>query len=72
MCIRDRLKEAPQSTGGEDFSWYLEHVPGSMARLGAWTGKGERPDLHQPDIVFDERALGIGIRLFAGVIDQFR
>lgn len=66
------LKEAPQSTGGEDFSWYLEHVPGSMARLGAWTGKGERPDLHQPDIVFDERALGIGIRLFAGVIDQFR
>ena len=23
--------QAPQSSGGEDFSWYLEHVPGSMA-----------------------------------------
>ena len=34
------LKEAPQSSGGEDFSWYLEHVPGSMARLGTWNGKG--------------------------------
>ncbi|AEI10117.1 Metal-dependentamidase/aminoacylase/carboxypeptidase [Corynebacterium resistens DSM 45100] len=66
------LKEAPQSSGGEDFSWYLEHVPGSMARLGTWNGKGERPDLHQPDIVFDERALRVGIRMFAGVVEQFR
>lgn len=66
------LREAPQSTGGEDFSWYLEHVPGSMARLGAWDGKGDKPDLHQPDIVFDERAIGVGIRMFAGVVDQFQ
>lgn len=66
------LKEAPQSSGGEDFSWYLEHVPGSMARLGTWNGRGDKPDLHQPDIIFDERALTVGIRLFAGVVDQFR
>ena len=66
------LREAPQSSGGEDFSWYLEHIPGSMARLGTWNGQGEKPDLHQPDIIFDERALTVGIRLFAGVIDQFR
>lgn len=66
------LKEAPQSSGGEDFSWYLEHVPGSMARLGSWSGHGPKPDLHRPDIVFDERCLGVGIRLFAGVIDQYR
>lgn len=66
------LREAPQSSGGEDFSWYLEHVPGSMARLGSWNGAGEKPDLHQPDIVFDERSIGVGIRLFAGVIEQFR
>lgn len=65
------LVEAPQSSGGEDFSWYLEHVPGAMARLGAWNGQGEMPDLHKPDIVFDERAIGIGVRLFAGVIDQY-
>lgn len=66
------LREAPQSSGGEDFSWYTEHVPGSMARLGSWTGKGVRPDLHQPDIVFDERCIAVGVRLFAGVVDQFR
>ena len=23
-----------QSMGGEDFAWYLESVPGAMARLG--------------------------------------
>ncbi|KAB3522941.1 amidohydrolase [Corynebacterium sp. zg254] len=65
------LKEASQSSGGEDFSWYLEEVSGSMARLGCWDGTGEhRPDLHQPDIVFDERALAIGVRLFASTLDQ--
>ncbi|WP_396164716.1 amidohydrolase [Corynebacterium sp.] len=65
------LQEAPQSSGGEDFSWYLEHVPGAMARLGAWTGSGEKPDLHQPNIVLDEACLPVGIRMFAGVVDQF-
>ena len=27
----------PQSLGGEDFAWYLTHVPGAMARLGTRT-----------------------------------
>lgn len=66
------LQEAPQSSGGEDFSWYLEHVPGSMARLGAWNGEGEKADLHQADIVFDETCIPVGVRLFAGVLEQFR
>lgn len=65
------LQEAPQSSGGEDFSWYLEHVPGAMARLGAWTGEGEKPDLHQPNIVLDEACIPVGVRLFAGVVEQF-
>lgn len=62
--------EAPQSSGGEDFSWYLEHVPGTMARLGCWSGKGPRQDLHQGDLVVDERAIGVGVRLFAATIDR--
>ena len=66
------LVEASQSSGGEDFSWYLEYVPGSMARLGSWDGTGEhRPDLHQADIVFDERALAVGVRLFGETVEQF-
>lgn len=63
--------EAPQSSGGEDFSWYLEHVPGAMARLGCWSGEGDRQDLHQGDLLVDERAIGVGVRLFAGLIDEY-
>ena len=63
--------QAPQSSGGEDFSWYLEQVPGSMARLGCWSGDGEMHDLHMGDLVVDERAIGAGIKLFASVVEQF-
>ncbi len=63
--------EAPQSSGGEDFSWYLEHVPGAMARLGSWSGEGDRQDLHQGDLLVDERAIGVGVRLFAATIDEY-
>ena len=35
-----------QSSGGEDFAWYLEHVPGAMARLGVWSGTGPMRDIH--------------------------
>ena len=36
----DVLSDTRQSGGGEDFSWYLEEVPGAMARLGVWSGRG--------------------------------
>ncbi|WP_424324977.1 amidohydrolase [Gordonia sp. (in: high G+C Gram-positive bacteria)] len=60
--------DTPQSPGGEDFAWYLETVPGAMARLGVWSGVGPQCDLHQPNFDIDERALGIGIATLAGVI----
>ncbi|SER37742.1 amidohydrolase [Streptomyces sp. yr375] len=54
-----------QSLGGEDFSWYLERVPGAMARLGVRT-PGERTvrDLHQGDFDADESAITVGVELF--------
>ncbi|MHA6792843.1 amidohydrolase [Pseudonocardia bannensis] len=52
-----------QSSGGEDFAWYLEHVPGSMARLGVWPGHGPMRDIHQPTFDLDERALPVGVRV---------
>ncbi|MET9832748.1 M20 family metallopeptidase [Streptomyces sp. NPDC006385] len=54
-----------QSLGGEDFSWYLEHVPGAMARLGVRT-PGDRigRDLHQGDFDVDESAIKVGVELF--------
>ncbi|MFJ9628677.1 amidohydrolase [Streptomyces sp. NPDC101175] len=61
-----------QSLGGEDFSWYLERVPGAMARLGV-RRPGERTvrDLHQGDFDADESAITAGVELFtaAALID---
>ncbi|MEV0854119.1 M20 family metallopeptidase [Nocardia fluminea] len=66
----DALADTPQSGGGEDFSWYLEEVPGAMARLGVWSGVGEQLDLHQPTFDLDERALAVGVRTLTNVILQ--
>lgn len=62
------LSDTPQSGGGEDFSWYLEEVPGAMARLGVWSGFGERLDIHQPTFDLDERALAVGVRVLANLV----
>ncbi|WP_112469579.1 M20 family metallopeptidase [Streptomyces triticisoli] len=59
------VEDTAQSLGGEDFSWYLEQVPGAMARLGVRT-PGERTvrDLHQGDFDADESAIRVGVELF--------
>ncbi|MGH3906776.1 MAG: amidohydrolase [Pseudonocardiaceae bacterium] len=59
----DTLVGTEQSSGGEDFGWYLEHVPGSLARLGVWSGEGPQRDLHQSTFDLDERALPLGVRV---------
>jgi amidohydrolase len=66
----DVLADTRQSGGGEDFSWYLEEIPGAMARLGVWSGEGPQLDLHQPTFDLDERALGIGVRVMVNIIEQ--
>jgi len=66
----DALADTQQSGGGEDFSWYLEEVPGAMARLGVWGGDGPQFDLHQPNFDLDERALGIGVRVLVNIVER--
>ncbi|WP_166133653.1 amidohydrolase [Nocardioides ochotonae] len=56
-----------QSLGGEDFGWYLDHLPGAMMRLGTRTPGGPTYDLHQGDLRVDERAVAIGAKVLAGV-----
>ncbi|MGW3264581.1 amidohydrolase [Streptomyces sp. NPDC001056] len=62
---RESVESTEQSLGGEDFSWYLEHVPGAMARLGV-RRPGERTvrDLHQGDFDADEHAITVGVEMF--------
>ena len=66
----EALADTRQSGGGEDFSWYLEDVPGAMARLGVWSGVGPQLDLHQPTFDLDERALGVGVRVLVNIVEQ--
>jgi len=56
-----------QSLGGEDFGWYLHHVPGAMGRLGTRTPGGATYDLHQGNLHIDERATAIAARVLAQV-----
>ncbi len=58
--------QSPQSLGGEDFAWYLETIPGALARLGTRVpGSTASYDLHQPTFDVDERAIGVGVRVLA-------
>lgn len=51
-----------QSMGGEDFAWYLDRVPGSLARLG--TRRADQSlDLHSGRFDVDERSIAVGVRL---------
>jgi len=54
-----------QSLGGEDFAWYVESVPGAMARLGTRTLGGRTYDLHQGNIRIDDRAVVVGAKVLA-------
>jgi len=60
----DRVIEAELSMGGEDFAFYLEHVPGAMIRLGVgFPGSDTAFDIHQSAFDVDERAIGYGVRV---------
>ncbi|AVZ40861.1 MULTISPECIES: M20 family metallopeptidase [unclassified Dietzia] len=60
----DGVGTAVQSSGGEDFAWYTEEIPGVYLRLGVWDGESEETDLHHPGFVLDEAALPHGARIF--------
>jgi amidohydrolase len=63
----EHVLSTPQSLGGEDFAWYLQRVPGSMARLGVRTPGDKTPrDLHQSTFVADESAIATGVEVLAG------
>ena len=63
---------AKPSMGCEDFANYLDHVPGSLFRLGCMPPRRSAPPLHAPDFDIDERALVIGAKILArSVVNYF-
>jgi amidohydrolase len=61
------VAETPQSMGGEDFSWYLEYVPGALARLGVGR-TAANVDLHRATFDVDEGAITMGVRLLVQTV----
>jgi amidohydrolase len=52
----------PQSLGGEDFSWYLQSVPGALVRLGVRDPESEdEVDLHRGDFDIAEGSIETGV-----------
>lgn len=60
---------AEKAMFGEDFAYYLQHVPGTFIHLGC---RNEELDcvypLHHPKFNLDEACLKVGMRLFANLI----
>ena len=59
------------SMGSEDFSYYLEHVPGAMFRLGVAGDQIGHAPLHTSVFDIDERALAVGSKLFAAAVINY-
>ena len=61
----DSVVSTDQSMGGDSFAWYLDHVPGTYARLGVHDPASSAPrlDLHASTFDVDERAIGVGVRV---------
>ncbi len=55
------------SLGGEDFAFYLKHVPGCFVRFGAVKQGLENVPAHSPKFDFDEAVLPIGAKFLAEV-----
>jgi amidohydrolase len=63
----EAITSTPVSMGAEDFSRYLERVPGALLRLGSAPARGVT-DLHSTGFVFNEDALGIGLTAGAATL----
>ena len=63
---------AEPSMGSEDFSYYLEHVPGAMFRLGVAGQQVGSAPLHTATFDIDEHAIAHAAKLFAtAIINHF-
>ncbi|AIL33283.1 M20 metallopeptidase family protein [Basilea psittacipulmonis] len=64
--------EAPEyleypSMASEDFSFFLEQVPGCYMFLGVNDGAGGRYKLHTPEFLPNERDLELGVQIYLGI-----
>jgi len=67
------VKTIPQPTmGGEDFSYYLQNVPGAMFRLGvASSNEHHNAPLHSARFNYNDDAIRTGILMMTGIVFEF-
>jgi hippurate hydrolase len=58
------------SMGSEDFSFYLQEIPGCYVRFGACREGWENIPLHSPSFDFDEEVLKVGAAFFDQVVRE--
>ena len=56
--------------GGEDFSYYMQHVPGCYIRIGSQVPGKEGFPAHSSRFDFDEDALAVGAAYYRAVALQ--
>lgn len=59
------------SMGSEDFSYYLELIPGAMFRLGVAGDQVGHAPLHTSTFDIDQRAIAVGCKLFATAVVNY-
>ncbi len=58
--------------GGEDFAFFLQHVPGSFARLGSSAPGTVNPaGLHTATLMIDESCMETGIAYYLSLVQQY-
>ncbi|HEV7214788.1 MAG TPA: amidohydrolase [Chloroflexota bacterium] len=61
-----------QGMGGEDFAYFLQHVPGCFFRVGSRNDeRGLIYGHHHPRFDIDEAALPLGIEMFVRVVERY-
>ena len=69
---KENIEWVKPSMGGEDFSYYLQKIPGAFFRLGNRNeAKGTIHPYHSSLFDVDEDILPLGVEMFVRIIDEF-
>lgn len=69
--LADNLLEAHPTTGGEDFSYFANEVPGMFLFLGGRKPGGTTGGHHTPTFQVDDGAIPVGMRVMATLVMDF-
>ena len=61
------MKES--SMGGEDFAYYLEHIPGSYYRIGCFDGRST--DVHTPTFDIDDNCIPTAVKVLEKTVEIY-